>query len=125
MSPTPPLPPPLPQEDRPRPRHAGLVPVLLSSTVWPGTGQLLQKRWHSAIFFLVAFIATVLWFAVAFIHVLSGYYALGMDFSNANVTPPGIGSIVRPFLACVVIWIGSIADTLQAQWYAASPNSPT
>ena len=66
-------------EHRDRP-HRG--PVYLSAFVYPGAGQLMQKRWAAGLLLAAAFTVCLLGSVVFVVWILVAYYAVGLQFDS-------------------------------------------
>lgn len=106
-------PPPLPS--RPvAPVRNPLTPMLLSAVVYPGAGQLMQRRWAVAGGFIVVFSAAFVWFGLEVYAVLKAYYEFAFDFRHASGEAPGAGSIVLPFAVSTLVYVAGLVDTAVA-----------
>ncbi len=95
-------------------RGASISPVVLTALVYPGAGQLLQRRWVAAAVSALAFTATGAWFAVATAKVLIDYYNLAFDFAHAPESAARPGMVVVPFLAAMGVYLASLMDVVLA-----------
>jgi len=91
--------------------HSLLSPMTLSALVYPGAGQLMQRRWGAGIFFIVASTVVGLWLFVTVFVVLKAYYGLAFAPMNAPVEVPGLAALVIPFSIWLVIYVAGIVDT--------------
>lgn len=90
--------------------------MLLSALVYPGVGQMMQKRWGAGAGFALAFTVPLVWFVVEVFRVLSAYYAFMVDFKGATGVAPGAAAIVMPLFLSLVIYIGGLVDTAVAAY---------
>jgi hypothetical protein len=107
---------------QPPPIHAGTVPkssvspMLLSAVVYPGTGQLMQRRWAVGAGFAVTFSMALIWFIIKIIAVLQAYYQFAVDFKGATGNAPGVGAILLPFAISTLIYVAGLVDTAVASY---------
>lgn len=107
---------PLSTAPRPPPPPTGTPPrlaIAMSALVWPGVGQLMQRRWIAAALFLVAFTVATIWMIVEFVRILVTYYNLA-DFSQPAQASPGWYRLVAAFAASMILWAVSLGDTCWA-----------
>jgi len=97
-----------------QPRKRSLQPVFLSAFVYPGMGQLAQRRRWAAAFFAVAFTLPFVWLAVQTTKIVVIYFNLAFNWRNAAEAPEDPG-ILRPFLLSVVLYAANVVDTAVAQ----------
>jgi hypothetical protein len=109
-----PQPPPLPPGVAGRP--PAFSPMLLSALVYPGAGQLMQKRWGVGVGFALAFTVPLVWFVIEVFRVLSAYYAFMVDFKGATGVAPGATAIVVPFLLSLALYVAGLVDTALAAY---------
>ncbi len=87
-------------------------PIFLSAVVYPGAGQIFQKRWLAGIFFIATF--TIMFIAFLFLmgSIIIDFYSLGLNFDNAqvNASPP-IKPALFAFGTAMIIYIINIIDT--------------
>lgn len=74
-----------PESNQGRPSRA---PVFLSAFVFPGAGQLVQRRWAAAVFFGAGFIVTFIIFVVYMARIIGSYYAIA--FADDAGRPPDV-----------------------------------
>ena len=94
-----------------------LGPVFLSAVVFPGVGQLVQRRWVAGAGYVVGFGVAFSWLMIRCLGILKIYYSLAFDFNGASAEAPSLGRIGWPFLISVVVYIASLVD-------AAAGNRP-
>lgn len=92
-------------------KWGGMGPVFLSAVVFPGVGQLVQRRWVAGAGYAVAFGAAFSWLVVRFLGLLKIYYSLAFDFNREPGNAPSIGMVGWPFLVSMVIYLASLVDT--------------
>ncbi len=90
--------------------------MLLSALVYPGTGQLMQRRWVAGIGFAFVFTIGFVWFVVEIAGVLKAYYAFAVDFKGATGKAPGVGALLLPLALCTVIYMAGLVDTAVASY---------
>jgi hypothetical protein len=98
-----------------------MTPVVISALVYPGTGQLMQRRWGAAVFFLVTFSAALIWFGDHTLSVMAAYYDLAFNFDSATGEAPGVMAIGLPFALSLVLYIANVID---AAWGSRRKGSP-
>ena len=91
-----------------RPRDA----MMLSAFVYPGTGQLMQRRWTSAILFLASFTVVLLVFLIRAWQVISVYYSFAIHFFDMPDAPvfPSLRALLTPFLISMALYIANVVD---------------
>jgi hypothetical protein len=104
------------QAERRQRLQVGKLATLLSALAYPGSGQIVQRRWAAGGFFAVAFSAAFAWFAVNIVRLLTAYYQLAFDFENpqsgkTRVTAVGV---LIPFLLSLLLWLAGLVDTVLA-----------
>jgi hypothetical protein len=90
--------------------------MVLSALVYPGTGQLMQRRWAAGIGFAFVFTIGFVWFVVEIVGVLNAYYAFAVDFKGATGKAPGVGAILLPLALSTMIYIAGLIDTAVASY---------
>ncbi len=108
--------------DNPRPGHGkpGTLPVLLSAAVFPGAGQLAQRRWTAGAIIGSGFLLAFAWCLVSLFRILLAYYALGFDW---NRRPPGhlpVGQALIALAIGLAFYAVGILDAHRAYRRAAS-----
>lgn len=107
-------PPPLP--GTPPSGKVALSPMVLSALVYPGAGQLLQRRWVAGIFYMVLTTLVTIWLVSMVYVVLKAYYGLAFDPMNAPAEVPGVKALIIPFVVWVAIYFAGIIDTAVAMY---------
>ncbi|GEM_PF-955126 len=97
-------------------RPAVFTPMLLSALVYPGTGQLLQRRWVAAAGYAIAFTGPMVWFVVEDARILKAYYEFMLDFKGATGEAPAISAIIVPLLLSMAIYVAGLVDTAVAAY---------
>jgi len=105
-----------------QPAKALLSPMVLSALVYPGAGQLMQRRWWVGAFFVMGSTLAVGWLATAVFVVLKAYY--GMAFDSAPVETPRLASLLIPFFIWLGIYIAGIVDTAIASYRLQVTRQP-
>lgn len=93
-------------------KWAGMGPVVLSAVVFPGVGQLAQRRWVAGAGYLVAFGVAFSWLVQRFYELMKIYYSLAFDFNREPGDAPSLGMVGWPFLVSMVIYVASLVDTV-------------
>lgn len=88
--------------------------MLLSAFVYPGIGQLAQRRWWAGGFFALAFTLPFFWLAVQTSKIVVIYYNLAFNWRNAAEAPQDAGILI-PFLVSMVLYTANVLDTALAQ----------
>ncbi len=105
-------PPPVPLAMRRRP---ALSPVAVSALVYPGAGQLMQRRWWAASLFGVTFTASAGWLVVRVLRVLTAYYEFAFDFASAAGTTVSPRQLAVPFGLGMAVYLLNVLDAAFAQ----------
>jgi len=94
------------------------TPVLLSALVYPGAGQLLQKRWISAAIFLTLFTIFMCILLINVMRPLIKNITTAMDWAatqaNEEFVPISIPGIIIPFLLSLAVYVTNIIDVVMA-----------
>jgi hypothetical protein len=98
--------------------------MLLSALVYPGAGQLMQKRWGVGAGFALVFTVPMVRFVVEVFRVLSAYYSFLVDFKGATGIAPGAAAIVMPFFLSLFIYIAGLVDTAVADYRIRMKSRP-
>lgn len=109
-----PVPPPVIEKGRPG--YPLISPMALSALVYPGAGQLIQRRWAAGIFFIVTSSVAVAWLVWSVFSVLKAYYGLAFAPINAPAEAPSLASLIIPFVVWLVIYVAGIIDTAMASY---------
>ena len=97
-----------------QPGKSLLSPMVLSALVYTGAGQLMQRRWAAALFFLISSTVSVIWLVSSAFIILKAYY--GMAFDSTPVATPRLASLIVPFVMWLVIYVAGIVDTAIASY---------
>lgn len=108
------MPPPLPGTAQPR--KSLLSPMVLSALVYPGAGQLMQRRWLAGVFYMVVSTVVMVWLVIAVFAVLKVYYGMAFEPMNVPVEAPGIAPLIIPFVVWVAIYVAGLIDTAIASY---------
>ncbi len=89
------------------------APLVLSALVYPGAGQLAQRRWISAGVFMVLATGCA---GLLFYYLLAGLVDITRALLASATEPPGVawGAIGAWFLAFILTYAANIADVLIA-----------
>lgn len=92
------------------PAWGGMGPVFLSALVYPGIGQMVQRRWVPGVMYAVLFSGVFGWLTIRFVLMIVQLWATA-DFSKPTVDAPSLGAIGWPFLLSLLVWLASLIDT--------------
>ncbi|MEI8139465.1 MAG: hypothetical protein WCI03_06310 [bacterium] len=93
-----------------------LSPMALSALVYPGAGQLMQRRWGAGIFFIMTSSAAVIWLVIEVFIVLKAYYGMAFAPMNAPAEAPALASLIVPFVIWLALYVAGIVDTAIATY---------
>ena len=93
-----------------------ISPMLLSAVVYPGAGQLMQRRWVAGVCMAAVFSVFFGWMVVEVYAVLKAYYAFMTDFKGATGEAPGAASIILPFILSTAVYVAGLVDTSIAEY---------
>ena len=91
------------------------VPVLLSTLVCPGLGQLVQKQRVAGALICVSFIASFIWFIICAGRIIISYYQLGLQFETAEVEIVSATTLLPAFGLSVLTYSINVFDVSRAQ----------
>lgn len=103
-----PQPPPL---QTPKSGRQILTPMVLSALVYPGAGQLMQRRWLAATVFVVGFSLPFAWFLGRVYGVLKAYYEFAFNFKGASGQAPQPSCLVWPLALSIGVYLAGLVDT--------------
>ena len=87
-------------------------PIFLSAAVYPGTGQIFQRRITVGIFFIITFSITFIAFLILMGSIIFDFYSLGFNCDNAQVNAdPPLAPAISAFGVTLLIYIINIIDT--------------
>ena len=95
----------------PEPKPEKLSPMLLSALVYPGAGQLMQRRWMAGSLFVVISSGVLGWFLFKVIVILKAYYGLAFNPSSVPAEAPHAGSMLMPLLLWIAVYLSGLVDT--------------
>ncbi|MBN2301339.1 MAG: SUMF1/EgtB/PvdO family nonheme iron enzyme [Lentisphaerae bacterium] len=94
------------------------LPIYFSAFLFPGAGQLLQRRWIPAVLFASVFLTFFVIVIIKAIGRLISAMAFATAFANnqANINPEEMSllEVLLPFLAALITYITGLIDTLIA-----------
>jgi hypothetical protein len=92
----------------------GRAPVLLSAFVFPGAGQLLQRRRAAAALYAGTFLAACVVFVVYIVRILVSYY--GFAFADGGSAQPDVplAEACCALLAAAVVYAAGVYDAYRA-----------
>lgn len=105
------MPPPLDPDAK---RRGSLSPVLMSALVYPGAGQLMQRRWWAAGALGLAFTGALGWFVARTLEVLRDYYDFAFHFETATTTAPDPWQVAVPFAVSLALYVVTLVDAAVA-----------
>lgn len=91
-------------------KWAGVGPVFLSALVYPGAGQLVQRRWVAGVGYALLFSGAFGWLLWRFFGVIKLLYTTA-DFSKGAGDAPSLGAIGWPFVVSMLVWLANLIDT--------------
>ena len=87
-------------------------PIFLSAAVYPGAGQISQRRIAAGLFFIATFSITFIAFLILMGSIIVDFYSLGLNFDNAEVnTEPSLAPALSAFGVALMIYIINLIDT--------------
>jgi hypothetical protein len=93
-------------------------PIFLSAVVYPGAGQIAQRRWAAGLIYLSSF---TVFFVIMFINVLGPLFktlraVLSFADGGANETMSGISplGVLVPFGLSMLIYVANLLDVTRA-----------
>lgn len=92
----------------------GMMPILLSALVYPGAGQLAQRRFFAALFYAIPFTASLVPLAITLYRTFRDLYRFAFDL---NATPTEIslaGKLLVPMTIVAVIYTANVIDATVA-----------
>lgn len=94
---------------------ASFLPVIVSLIVYPGAGQLMQRRWLAGAFFVLTSIPTAAWFmSVAFTACAD---AVDKALDGYVVPTTSVLAALRlPMAAVLLVYLVSSVDVIVAWW---------
>ena len=103
------------------------TPPLLSAFVYPGAGQLAQKRWFAGAFILVLFTAAFVAFLVLVVGFLYANLDAALDFFNPEkeLRPFPWGAATGCLGAALLLYALGIVDAARAARRPSPPKAPS
>ena len=106
----------MPQKEIRRPSR---LPII-ASAFFPGSGQLIQRRWRSAAFFGVSFGVTVVAFMGCAVWIIWSGYALAHDFATSEAPVLPLVPAIVAFVAALLVYLAGLVDTYHGYRLACS-----
>lgn len=88
--------------------------IYLSALVYPGAGQVVQRRWVSAVVFGGVGTITFGFFAWNAVKVLIVYYQFAAHFEEATTQVPSVRGVLAWLGVSVVVYLVGLVDTILA-----------
>ena len=92
--------------------------IMLSALVFPGVGQLVQKRWLAGVAFALAFLVAGILFAVYAGGIIVSYYRFVDPYYEPAGAPP-LKAMLGALGVALLIYMASLADVVLARWRIA------
>lgn len=90
-------------------------PVALSLFVYPGLGQMFQRRWKTGMVFILLFTACSIWLVAELWPLVEFIYFRLPDFERSLPDmPPDFAGIAQPLISCFLILSLNIIDVWRA-----------
>ena len=89
------------------------LPIFLSGLVYPGAGQIMQRRWLPALLFAGGFTVAFIVFLVCFFRIIMQFYGLAFD-PGAPAQPPKLAGLLIAFGLALAVYAVSLIDTYSA-----------
>ena len=87
-------------------------PIFLSAAVYPGAGQIFQRRITVGIFFVTTFSITFIAFLILMGSIIVDFYSIGLNFDNAQINAePSLSPALSAFGVALIIYIINVIDT--------------
>ncbi len=97
------------------PKKIAYIPTLLLSFIFPGAGQLLQKRWAVGALFFVGFLSGFFWLMALALGNIVDYYRLGFEFETYEPTPTDPAALLPPLILAIAVYVTNLVDVFTAQ----------
>ncbi len=88
--------------------------ILLSGFVFPGMGQLLQRRWVAGALFLGTFSTLFCLLLIQSFQIIMAFYRVGLSETVPEDDASPLALILGLFGACLVVYVVSVVDTYLA-----------
>lgn len=98
--------------------------LLLSSLVYPGTGQLAQRRWAAAAVFGVSVTIALVFFLAYATIIVREFYRFAFEFETYELPPLPFKRMLAAFFVTLLIYIAGIFDTARANRRIAKEDQP-
>jgi len=100
------------------------IPILLSSMVFPGIGQFVQKRWVAGLLFSVLFLVAFAFFCTVAFGLIADYYRMGFEFDTYEPEPVHLGHLLSTFGVAMLVYTVNVIDTAIAHFRLCRKNAP-
>jgi hypothetical protein len=107
----------------PRRKRASRGPVYLSALVYPGVGQMVQKRWGAGLTYAALFTVCFLAFLICASIVIVHYYSIAFNFETFKADALPVGPMGVLFFVTLFVYIANLFDTHRAFRRAALAQS--
>ncbi len=105
------------EDSRPRNKPSRAA-IFLSGFLYPGAGQLAQRRWVAGVGFVAGFSFLLALFMVQSLRTIVAFYELGLRGTETDQLP-SLASIGVLFAACLAVYVLNIVDAWLAYRRAA------
>jgi hypothetical protein len=87
------------------------LPLVLSGLIFPGAGQVVQRRWVAAVLYGGGTVAAFVMFMVAAVQIVFSFYSLGFAPESYQSPEMPIRRLVVWFFVTLLIYLASLLDT--------------
>jgi len=92
--------------------NSRFFPCVLSALVFPGAGQLVQRRWFLAFLYGGLFSGSAVWLAAVSCRDIYDYYRFALEFETAPEPRGTFLHVLLPLIACLLVWGANVLDVL-------------
>lgn len=103
-----------------RPRRSAIV---LSALVFPGAGQILQRRWLAGVAFSVLFTCPFMVSILSFLQIILAFYRMGFEFERYDPGRLPVARAVIAFFISLMVYAVNVADAHAAYRRAAGERA--